>query len=310
MIAVPDKVAMRTAGRELGLKPKEFELAVQEGEVSTVPGRRQGPPCVTRAELERVKGLPGFPDELRERLRVVGAGEGAALLGISTGRFARLARGGLLSPVRFYVNRYGTLVWLYPVAELRDFAERRPELLRGRAPERLRALLASGADQRPRQWRSRRVGHLVRQATGPWERAAARAVVLDEESLAQAVPDQEERSLLRELRPRFLTLAREAAVTREIAARLSRVSDEDEALWHRLMLVAEVEEARAVSTVCVPDSGVPARAPVPSRSGTRGPVSGVQRPRRRRHGFHLPGWFGGAVTGRPGRGIGVSRPAF
>ncbi|WP_435852336.1 DUF6397 family protein [Streptomyces sparsogenes] len=124
-----ETVAFARAARELGLKLSELELAVQLGEVRAVAvgavgtvgamGRR-----VARAELLRVAAAEGFPGALRARLRVVGTAEGAELMGISPGRFTRLARGGFLTPVRFYVNRYRAVVWLYPAAELAAFANR------------------------------------------------------------------------------------------------------------------------------------------------------------------------------------------
>lgn len=330
MTAVPDKVTMRTAGRELGLKPKEFELAVQQGEVHTVPGRRpDGPRCVTRTELERLKTSRGFPHELRERTRVMGVGEGAALLGISPARFGRLARGGCFSPARFHVNRYGMVVWLYLVPELRSFAERRPELLTGRAPEGLRALLGSGVDYRPRHWRSRRVGQLVQQAHGPWERAAARAAVLDEEALRKTVPDPGERRRLAALRPELVRVPQEAAVTRGIARELVLALDEDEALWHRLMLVADMEDVRGTRDASgaeavgrpVPGPGrgperavgtgldgwsVTDRVPVRSAPGTAEPQPAAPAPGAvRRPRFRRPGWFGG----RAARSGGLPAPA-
>ncbi len=75
-------------------------------------------------------------------------------------RFTRLARLGLLVPVKFYVNRYRAVVWLYLADELRQFAadERNAALLKGRTPEGLRDQLTEGLDLRPRNWRGRHLG--------------------------------------------------------------------------------------------------------------------------------------------------------
>ncbi|MFC4495136.1 DUF6397 family protein [Streptomyces ovatisporus] len=236
---------MSTAARELGLRPKVLELAVQIGEIRSDGGAKD-PRRVARAELNRLKESAGFPQSLEERLRVVDAGEGAELLGICTARFARLARGGCFSPVRFYVNRYRSVVWLYLARELEAFAGRRPELLTGAVPRGLRVLLGEGVDYRPRHWRGRRVGQLCRQAAGrPWEVAAARSAVLTPEVLEEAVPDRAERALLQALRPELMVVRGESSATREVAEGLCVAEAEDEILWHRLMLEAELQDARA-----------------------------------------------------------------
>ncbi|WP_314177628.1 DUF6397 family protein [Streptomyces winkii] len=279
---------MSTAARELGLSPGAMALAVELGEVRTVRGARtasadpavpvgpawsgagaaaaEGPPRrrVPRAELERLRAAEDFPDGLRERLRVVDAGGGAQLLGITASRFARLARGGCFSPVRFYVNRYLTVVWLYPARELSAFAESRPELLSGRLPRGLRMLLAEGVDLRAGHWRGRRVGRLCRQADGPWEAAAARAAVLDDDVLAEAVPDAAERARLRALKPELVPLRGRSAVVREVAEELCTATAEDEVFWQRLMLAADLESARA-------EDRPTGRAMVPRPGGSGGP---------------------------------------
>ena len=189
---------MSTAARELGLAPRALELAVRLGEVRTLRtegtdgtetadaevARSAGGPVrdadatarggdaaaaggrrrlrVPRSELARLRAEEDFPDGLRAWLHTVDAGGGARLLGISSARFARLARGGCFSPVSFYVNRYRTVVWLYLAPELREFAQRRPELLAGYLPRGLRILLAEGVDLRAWHWRGRRVGELCR----------------------------------------------------------------------------------------------------------------------------------------------------
>ncbi|HEV7627599.1 MAG TPA: DUF6397 family protein, partial [Streptomyces sp.] len=230
---------MSTAAKELGLRPKMLELSVQVGEVRTVRGAAADTRRVPRAELARLRESAGFPESLQERLRLLDAAKGAELLGVSAVRFARLARGGCFSPVRFYVNRYRTVVWLYLATDLRSFAERRAELLTGSLPRGLRVLLEEGVDFRPRHWRGRRVGQLCRQADGPWELAAARAAVLDDAALEEAVPDPGERARLIALRPELTVVRSESAATREMAERLCVAAEEDEILWHRLMLEAD-----------------------------------------------------------------------
>ncbi|QPP05089.1 hypothetical protein G4Z16_00320 [Streptomyces bathyalis] len=250
-----DDVAMSTAAKELGLEPGEMALAAQLGHVRTVraedsattlrvgrgPVRRRVP----RDELARLRAAEDFPNGLRERLRVVDAGGGAELLGVTGARFARLARGGCFSPVRFYLNRYRTVVWLYLAQELNSFAENRPELLSGILPRGLRMLLAEGVDLRAGHWRGRRVGQLCRQAEGPWEAAAARAAVLSEEILREAVPDEGERARLSALRPELVPFRGRPPAVREVAEELCKAAAEDEIFWQRLMLAADLESARA-----------------------------------------------------------------
>ena len=97
-------VALRTAARELALEPRELELAVRLEKVRTVAAPQPAPRRVPHSEVERLRAAEGFPERLRERLRLVGAAEGARLLDISAARFGRLAKAGYLSPVTFYVR--------------------------------------------------------------------------------------------------------------------------------------------------------------------------------------------------------------
>ncbi|WP_208875872.1 DUF6397 family protein [Streptomyces armeniacus] len=285
------------AARELGLRPREFELGMQLGEVPTVPGPEGWGRRVPRAALDALKKAEDFPGGLRERLRVVTTVEGAALLEITTGRFGRLARAGCFTPVRFHMNRYRAVVWLYLASELRRFGERRPELLTGQLPPALRTAVDGGADRRPRDWRARRVTQLAGQATSPWERAAARAAVLDEDVLAEAVPDPVERARLAALRPELVSVRSESAAMCEAVKELSTAFDDDEVLRHRLLLAADLEEARRQDEAGearprpVAESGAGGRADAPAGGSAEshpepgsvvGPVDAGRRPTRLR----------------------------
>ncbi|MFJ9341942.1 DUF6397 family protein [Streptomyces sp. NPDC101733] len=190
------------AAQELGLGRSELARAVQLGLVR--PGVRTpgGAARFPRAELDRVRAGEGFPEELRARVETVaGADAGARVLGIGPSRFTRLARSGHLVPVGYRINRYRAVVWVYLTAELREFAAHRPGMLRGVAPPADRELLAAKGDLRPRAWRDRHVGLLLRRTADPWERAAVLASVLPEHEVLRAVPDPEERIVLAALAP-------------------------------------------------------------------------------------------------------------
>ncbi|WP_274535906.1 DUF6397 family protein [Streptomyces sp. CB02923] len=240
------------AARELGLRGGEFDLAVQLGEVLTLPpdpearpgpvgpwGRRRVP----AEEIRRLRSEEGFPGTLRERLRTVGTAEAAELLGIGAARCLRLARSGCFAPARCYVNRYGAVVWLYLAAELTDFADREPGLLRGNIPAVLRVVLDGGQDWRGRKWRSRRVAQLMSQATDGWESAAVIAAVLPPEELASVVEDPWERSVLRRLRPSLAPPAPGPAA-REAVERATMAEEFDEVLWYRVNLSRSLDRAR------------------------------------------------------------------
>ncbi|MEU0373744.1 DUF6397 family protein, partial [Streptomyces sp. NPDC006283] len=136
--------ALGRAAQELGLRRGELDLALELGEVRAAPEASGGPPRIDRQEIDRLHGEPGFPDALRERLRTVGTAQGAELAAISQGRFLKLARTGHFTPVRFYVNRYHAVVWLYLAEEVADFAREHADLLTGVTPPRVRAVLAAG----------------------------------------------------------------------------------------------------------------------------------------------------------------------
>ncbi|CAM5681969.1 hypothetical protein SPURM210S_02664 [Streptomyces purpurascens] len=194
------------AARELDLKRGEFNLAVNLGLIRTVPDEGGGGPRVARAEIDRLRAGEGFPDELRTRVATAGTHEGAGLLGVTPARFTSLARFGLLVPVRFYLNRYRAVVWLYLAEELRQFAaeESNARLLKGRTPAQIREGKKDGLDRRPRNWRGRHIGFLTRQAgDDAWARAAAVACLLDPADVADVVADPYERAHLNRRRPRL-----------------------------------------------------------------------------------------------------------
>ncbi|QIP83015.1 hypothetical protein GLX30_01740 [Streptomyces sp. Tu 2975] len=257
------------AAQELALKRGELELALQLGQVRAVQDDSGGPPRVERREIDRLRAGHGFAAALRERLRTVGTVDGAELASISQGRFLRLARTGHFAPVRFYVNRYHAVVWLYLAEEVLDFARDHAPLLTGRTPPDVRALLATGEDRRPRNWRGRRLGQLLRASSDPWRRAAAIAAVLDPVTVAGVVPDPYERSLLSVLRPEMVPAPPKSLRGREIVERLVTADHADEILWHRASLADALREAREHSAAPVARHGrrvrhspaLPARAP-------------------------------------------------
>ncbi|MEU8785844.1 DUF6397 family protein [Streptomyces sp. NPDC048637] len=249
----PQTLTMGRAARELELRTGEFELAAQLGKVRTVPagtgarpgaagslGRRRVP----AEEITRLQAEPGFPDALRERIRTVSTTEAAELMGVGPGRAVRLTRAGCLGPVRFYVNRFGAVVWLYLAAEVTDFADREPDLMRGHTPAAMRVMLDSGQDWRARQWRSRRVAQLMGQTDDPWEAAAVIAAVLPPEELASVAEDPRERSLLRRLRPALASVITVTPAARESFERVLTADEFDEVMWYRVNLSRELETAR------------------------------------------------------------------
>ncbi|MFF9286222.1 DUF6397 family protein [Streptomyces griseosporeus] len=234
------------AARELGLRRSEFDLAVHLGRIRTVPDEGGGGHRVPLTELERLRGQDGFPDALREAVRTVGTREGAALLDVPVTRFTRLAKLGLLVPVRFYLNRYRAVVWMYLADELRQFAAdaANAPLLTGRTPPHLRSQLANGADLRARNWRGRHLGFLLRQADGPWQRAGAVAALLDPVQIAELVPDPYERAHLTRFRPGPPAHGAPGSPAAELAARIMTADDPDEIGWLRADLARAVVEAR------------------------------------------------------------------
>ncbi|MFF3615684.1 DUF6397 family protein [Streptomyces sp. NPDC002580] len=235
------------AARELDLRRGEFDLALHLGCVRSVPDEGGGGRRVARAEIDRLRAETGFPEALRERVRTVGTTEGAALMGLANTRFTRLARLGVVVPVKFYVNRYRLIVWLYLAEEVRQFAadERNAPLLSGRTPEGLRDQLNEGLDLRPRNWRGRHLGFLLRQTADPWARAAVVASLLDPVQVAEIVEDPYERAHLDRLRPGRVPQAPADSQGARIAERVTTADDPDEISWLRADLGRSVSEARA-----------------------------------------------------------------
>lgn len=238
--------SLARAARELELRRGEFDLAVHLGHVRTVPDEGGGGRRVTHAEVDRVRSQDGFPDTLRERVKAVGTTEGAALMGISTARFTRLARLGLVVPVKVYLNRYRAVVWLYLAEDLRRFPadKQNAPLLRGRTPEGLRDQLEAGLDLRPRNWRGRNMGFLLRQAEGPWARAAVVASLLDPVQVEEVVKDPYERACLDRFRPERPSHGAPDSPAARIISRIMTADDPDEISWLRADLGQAVVEAR------------------------------------------------------------------
>ncbi|MEU2023586.1 DUF6397 family protein [Streptomyces sp. NPDC016469] len=242
------------AAAALGLKRNEFDLAVYLGAVR-VRSAPDGRPRIDREEIERLRAQGGFPGSLRERVRTVGTAEGARLLGISPVRFTRLARAGCLTPVAFYLNRYRAVVWVYLAQELEALASRSPELLVGNSPPWMRSRLDTGADWRPRNWRSRRIERLLALTDDPWVRAAIVAQGLDPVQLAEVVDDPYERAHFTRVRPEAVFGRRGSVAGREAMARLMPADEPDEILWRRISLITELDAAREARPAPRPGDG-------------------------------------------------------
>ncbi|MEU3601534.1 DUF6397 family protein [Streptomyces sp. NPDC006798] len=231
------------AGRALGLRPAECELAVQLGSVRATRDVPGGPLRISREEIARL-GAGDLANEVRRRVRTVDTTTGAELISISPERFTRLARTGHLVPVRFYLNRYRSVVWHYLATEVEAFALAEPGLLTGRAEPALRARLERGEDRRPANWRGKRLGLLLRIAADPWERAAVAAAFLDPFGVADLVPDPYERSHLGTLRPEIAGYRPTSPAALAVTERLTRADGPDEIAWYRALLGQELAEAR------------------------------------------------------------------
>ncbi|MFD0001171.1 DUF6397 family protein [Streptomyces sp. NPDC127178] len=235
------------AARELGVKRGELDQAIHLGLIRTVPDEGGGGRRVPRSEIDRVSSGRGFPESLVDRVRVVGTTEGADLVDVSPGRFTRLARLGLVVPVKWYLNRYRAVVWLYLAEELKQFAadEKNGPLLNDRRmPEGLRGMLDAGVDLRPRNWRGRHRGFLLRLAEHPWESAGALAAFLEPVQIAELVPDPYERSHINRFRPGPPASGTPGSPSALLAERLMTADDPDEISLLRAELTAVLEEAR------------------------------------------------------------------
>ncbi|MEV2250579.1 DUF6397 family protein [Streptomyces sp. NPDC050147] len=263
-------VAQSRAARELGLKRGEFELAVMLGRVRTVRDSAGGRRRVTREEIERVRAEDGFPAAWLERIRAVGTTEGAALMNISTARFTRLTRAGFVTPVKFYLNRYRAVVWLYLAEELKHFAETEVNagLLTGRAPGTIRAQLEAGVDLRARNWRGRHAGALLRQTDDPWERAAAVASLLDPVQISEIIRDPYERAYVRRLMPEPLGQGAPESPAGRIIHKITTADDPDEIRWLRANLTISLSQARRQRPAPRP---VPKPGPHPAAGAVPGP---------------------------------------
>jgi len=271
----PSLAPSRTA-RELELKRGEFDLAVQLGCVRTIPDEGGGGRRVTRAEIARVRSQDGFPEALRERVKAVGTRDGAALMEVTPARFTRFARLGLVVPVKWYLNRYRAVVWLYLAQELQQFAseEENAPLLTGRTPEGLRDQLDAGLDLRPRNWRGRYLGFQLRQTEDPWVKAAAVAALLDPMQVAEIVPDPYERAQLNRLRPAQSAHGVPDSPAGRIAARIMTADDPDEIGWLRADLRQALIEARQRRPAPrpSPSPGVPDERPPETAIDCQDPV--------------------------------------
>lgn len=234
------------AARELGLKRREFDLAVHLGCVRTVPEEGGGGRRVGRDEIDRLRNDQHFPETLRERVRAVGTADGAKLMEVTPTRFTRLARLGLVTPVAFYLNRYRAVVWLYLADELRQFAAGKDTapLLTGRTSQDRRDQLEAGLDLRPRNWRGRQLGFLLRPADDPWVRAAVVGSFLDPAQVAEIVNDPYERAYLNRFRPQQPAYGVPGSPAAGLAERIMAADDPDEIDWLRADLTATLTEAR------------------------------------------------------------------
>ncbi|MFK0198168.1 DUF6397 family protein [Streptomyces lavendulae] len=241
----PELLSGPRAAGELGLRRGEFARAVQLGLVRPGPRAAGGAARFTRAELDRVRAGEGYRGALRERVETVaGADAGARALGTGPSRFTRLARCGHLTPVGYRINRYRAVVWLYLAAELREFAAREPGMLSGAAPPGDREMMEAKADLRPRRWRGRHVGLLLRRTADPWERAAVLASVLPEQQVRQAVPDPAERIVLAALAPPPPYGHPQVPAAAAVAGRLLLAEPPDEVHWYRTSLDFALTGAR------------------------------------------------------------------
>ena len=125
-------------------------------------------------------------------------------------------------------------------------------------PEDLRRQLDAGLDLRPRNWRGRHLGFLLRQAEDPWRRAAAPAALLDPIQVAEIVQDPYERAHLNRHRPARADHGPPDSPAAQIIARIMTADDPDEIEWLRTHLRQSLVEARAHRLAPRPRRKVPA----------------------------------------------------
>ncbi|WAX81360.1 DUF6397 family protein [Streptomyces sp. KMM 9044] len=274
------------AARELGLRPGEFDPAVDLGRIRVTSGERGTGRRVDRGELQRLQARPDHPEALRESVRTVGTTEGALLMGVTKDRFTRLARLGLLVPTRFCLNRCRAVVWFYLDEELRRFTadEKNTMLLRGRTPDNLKAQLDSGLDLRARDGRTRRLAVLLRRATDPWSRAGALSL-LGPPHVAEMVGDPYERSHLSRFCPARPSRGAPGSPVAVLVETLVTAQDPDEIAWLQVDLARLLAQARE-------HRPTPRPASAPHRSAPAGPTS--RQPERPRGVFRelLARWRG------------------
>jgi hypothetical protein len=194
---------------------------------------------------------------------------------VTAARFTRLARLGLVTPVKFHLNRYRAVVWLYLADELLEFAAdpKSAALLNRPLPEALRSQLDTGLDLRARNWRGRHLGLLLRQAGDPWERAGAVASMLDQVQVSEILRDPYERAYLNRFRPQPSAHGTPGSPAAQLTERIATAQDPDEIEWLRADLVRAVEEARTHR---------PAPRPIRRRTDLH-PSAQHRRPTEHRH---------------------------
>ncbi|WP_436739841.1 DUF6397 family protein [Streptomyces sp. BBFR102] len=285
-------MSAEAAARALGLRQSEIETAVELGLLATTdraggPGER---PKVPAAEVRRLLASVDHPDGLRAQVATTGARDGAALLGITEERFAKLARLGLLTPVRCHLNRYHCVVWRYLADELRAVRRQRALHLTGQLPPPLRRLLATGDDARPRTWRRRVLAQRLSRSGTTWERAAAVAALLPR-SHTTALLTPDEQRCLDAARPRPLFARARSGTAERTLEPLTRALPGPEAEQYAADFAALLDEARTmarpaqrasrVRRPAPPGSGrpagrprrpMPARPPQPPGPGSTGPA--------------------------------------
>src|SRR5690606_14342392 len=138
-------------------------------------------------------------------------------------------------------------------------------LLTGRFPEALRGHLDAGLDLRPRNWRHRHLGFLLRQAGDPWARAGAVAALLDPLHVCEVVGDPWERSRVNLCRPGPPAHGAPGSSAADLARELATAQDADEIAWLPADLARLVGAARTHPPAPrpAPRPALPAAPPAP-----------------------------------------------